>query len=102
MTKTEIEMKMKEIGNQQKFKEEMLQAKTFEEMIEVLKQYGIEVTVEELQTEIMPLVSDEGELTEESLEQVVGGGGWLQRKLWGICRWFFNQCGIDIGEYYGD
>lgn len=58
--------------------EEMLaklqKAKTVEEIIDIAKEYGKEVTVEKAQELLNQLGGTEGELSDDALEAVAGGG----------------------------
>lgn len=61
-------------------------ANGIEEIVAILNEYDVEVTVEELQQIVVN--STAGELTEEALE-MVAGGNWL-KKAWGHIKSALN------------
>ena len=54
--------------------------------LQAVKEYGVEVTAEELQEIVVK--SSAGELTEDALD-MVAGGNWL-KKAWGHIKSAFN------------
>ena len=95
--------RIKNIQDKDKFTEAVKNVKTAEEMVEVINAFGVEATLEEIETEFYSVFNDEtGEIDENSLNDVVGGcscGGWLQHKLYQFGRWIIKAAsGRDIGE----
>ena len=61
----------------EKLERELAQAGSMEEIQEILKNNGVEMTMDEIQ-KIMEEAAPEGELSEENLDAVAGGAGmWL-------------------------
>lgn len=74
MNRVEFEEKIKKIDNYGEILEKIKNVTDNEELLDVLKEYGIEITEEELE-DIIPkdLVNSEDEISEEDLENVAGG-----------------------------
>lgn len=89
MSRMEIEAKLQEIENKEAFIAALGKAASSEETVAVLKEYGIETSVEELEKELAQEECGK-ELEEEELESVAGGcicGGKLQHWLYNLaCR----------------
>lgn len=75
MTKMEFEEKLKGIEEKEKFLEEAKSADSPERIVEMLSNYGIKITIEELENDILPYITnqEEAELSEEDLDNVNGG-----------------------------
>lgn len=83
----EITMKkLAQIMQDEVANEKMENANGIEEIVAILNTYGVEVTEEELQQILAS--STVGELTEESLD-MVAGGGWM-KKAWGHIKSALN------------
>ena len=98
-----IKERLEMIQDKEKFAEAVKDAKSSEEMIEVLNSFGIETTVEEVENEFYSIFKEEtGELDENKLDEVSGGcscGGWLQHCFYQFGRWIIKMVGkYDIGD----
>ena len=78
-------MDPKELLKDEAFKESLANAKDYDEVIELFKAKGIEVT-EEMLKAAEAAASSEGELNEGALESVAGGSWWSDflRGLWPV------------------
>ena len=76
-------MDPKQLLNDNAFKEQLANAKSYDEVIELFKAKGIEVTEEMLKAAEAESASD-GELNEAALEGVAGGASWKDwlKYLW--------------------
>ena len=98
-----ISERLEMIQDKEKFAEAVKNAKSADEMIEVLNSFGIETTVEEVENESYSIFKEKtGELDENNLDEVSGGcncGGWLQHKFYQFGRWLIKKAsGYDIGD----
>jgi len=78
MATTNINEKIQELSNNKEFMEKVQKTTSIEAYQQLLAAYGIETTVEELKSgfEQMPSqVGENGELTDEAMDAVVGGRG---------------------------
>lgn len=74
--------KMKELKFDDAFAARVRSVASVEEYQQLLKEYGVEVSVEELQAdmdEIPPFVNEDGELTPEAMDAIAGGCWGLQK-----------------------
>lgn len=78
--------KLAEVMQNEAANERLENANGIEEIAAILKEYGVEVTAEELQEIVVK--SSAGELTEDALD-MVAGGNWL-KKAWGHIKSAFN------------
>lgn len=67
--------------------EKLEQANGIQEVADILREYGADVSVEELKSIVF--TSSEDELSAEDLELVVGGAGWW-KKAWGHIKAALN------------
>ena len=84
--------KIQELSTNKEFMEKVQKTTSIEEYHQLLAEYGVETTVEELKSgfEQMPSpVGENGELTDEALDAVAGG--------WGV-NWF---TGLSFGGQIG-
>ena len=73
-----IEEKVRELSNNKEFMDKVQKTTSIEEYQQLLAEYGVETTVEELQSgleQMASLFGGEGELTVEALDSVAGGWG---------------------------
>ena len=77
--------KLEKLMDTQDFMEAASACNTLEDLQKLLAEQGLELTVEELTALIAPVaVGADGELSEEALDNVAGGGrfiDWLYNKL---------------------
>lgn len=73
MTKDELKNMFAKVAENEEFKGAVKNCATEEELVAVLKQFGCEVTVEQLREEVLPAMKENGELDEAALEAVSGG-----------------------------
>ena len=88
MTTMELKSKLEAIDNIQTIIEEIRKSLDEDAVIEVLNKYGLDVTVDELTAFCL---EEEGELNEESLDIVAGGGkctydSWVHKVIWKFCQ----------------
>ena len=69
-------MDFEELSRNEEFKSKLENAQSVSELVEILREYGIETTEEELEA---AYAAQEGELSEENLEDVAGGCIWFPR-----------------------
>lgn len=67
---------LKKLMENEAAREELRKTKSPEELAEALKLYGIECTAEEIRSAMDATISNEGELSAESLDNVAGGIIW--------------------------
>lgn len=67
------EQKIKEVFSDQAFVESMLEMETAEDVQKALAEKGLDLSLAEIQSIKNSLENTEGELSEESLENVAGG-----------------------------
>ena len=79
MTET-IAKKLAVIMNNAEAKARLEKTANFDEAVAILKEYGVEITAEELKS--CAIGETDGELSAESLDQVAGGAKWWNR-VWG-------------------
>ena len=102
MTNKEFEIKLEAIENKEQCEADIANCSSLEEIQSVLSNYGISVSIAELEDFSAKIVSsDNGEFSEEDLEQISGGRINPQRFVWNVGRWIFKICGTDIGPYRG-
>lgn len=79
MTKEAIFEKLGELATNPDFEAAMVAAETKEASVEVLKKYGWDISLKEFEEDVLPAVvaiaGENGELSEESLDNVAGGIG---------------------------
>lgn len=88
MTKEEIYAKLNELGTNEELAEKLKHTTSKEETVALFNEYGLEVTADEFDEVIMPLiekVSNEKELSEGDLEDVSGG--------------FFGTVAVGVGSF---
>lgn len=86
--------KIEHLMDSEEFVQKLNLTNSVEEMQELFEQYGVEVSQEELnQLVALAYVGVDGELNEEAMENVVGGG--LFQKFW---DWLCNRNTKSIGE----
>lgn len=73
MTET-IAKKLAGVMNNAEAKARLEKTANFDEAVAILKEYGVEITAEELKSCAMG--ETDGELSAESLDQVAGGAKW--------------------------
>lgn len=73
MTKDELKNMFTKVAENEEFKSAVKNCATEEELVAVLKQFGCEVTAEQLREEILPAMQGAEELDETALEAVSGG-----------------------------
>ena len=80
--------KLQELGNDQEFAAKMQAAESAQDMLSVLAEYGIEATEEALVKALAceAMTTEDGELSEEMLGNVSGGG-----KVWDWGKSRFNN-----------
>lgn len=78
------------MGNEE-FNAKMHEAKTEQEFITLLNEYGVE-NVAEVYKEFMDTISKDGELNEEELDSVSGGGKGLVYYFEKFLDWLLKQC----------
>ena len=90
MTTNELKAMIEKLENMEQFMEDLRNAVEDEEVEAVLKNYGLEISLEDLESIRMP----EGELDEDSLDAVAGGKckckGPLKRLITRFCEWVFG------------
>lgn len=102
MTNKEFLIELEAIKNKEQCEADIANCSSLEEMQSVFSDYGINVTASELEEFSAKIVSSEnGEFSEDDLDQVSGGRLNPQRFVWNIGRWIFKRCGTDIGPYRG-
>ena len=70
-------MNIEHLMNNEEFKAKLSAAENTAEMAEVFASYGVEVSEEELKEAMAPVAAGEGgELSEDALDMVSGGGFW--------------------------
>lgn len=79
--------KLAEITKDNAANERLENANGIEEVVAILNEYGVEVSVEELKS--IAFTASNDELSVEDLEQVVGGAGWW-KKAWGHIKAAIN------------
>ena len=86
--------KIEQLMDSEEFVQKLNLTNGVEEMQKLFEQYGVEVPLEELNQMVsVAHVGVDGELNEEALENVAGGG-WFQ-KFW---DWLCNRNTKGIGE----
>lgn len=79
--------KIEQLMDSEKFVQKLNMTNGVEEMQELFAQYGVEVPLEELNKMVVSTsVGTDGELNEDALDNVAGGG-WFQ-KFW---EWLCNR-----------
>ena len=73
MNREELTERLNELVEDRQFAEALGAAESVEDMVRVLGEYGVNVTAEELEG-LVASVPATGELSEEDLEAVAGGG----------------------------
>ena len=89
MTNTELNAMLAKVENAEQLVAELRDVTEDEEVMEVLKRYNLEMTLEDLEG----LQLEEGELDPEDLDMVSGGckcKGILKRLITGLCEKLFG------------
>lgn len=87
--------KIEQLMDSNEFVQKLDMTNNVEEMQELFGRYGVEISLEELNRMVaVAHVGVDGELNEEALMNVAGGGGWFQ-KFW---DWLCNRNSEGIGE----
>lgn len=85
---TNIAERMQELANDQIFAEKIQAAASELELMSILEEYGIHATENDLVQFLSGFDSDDGELSEDMLDNVAGGGkfwDWVKDRFG---RWF--------------
>ena len=84
--------RIKQIQNVEKFQQELMDVKSAEEVLAVLKNHGVEATIAEVEAMLAQASQQKEELSEDDLETVAGGYirpwsiplvKWLIKKIFG-------------------
>ena len=90
MNKSEFAAKLSSIEDLEAFKAEIASVEEDDAIMEVLRSHNVNLTEED----ILSLSDDDEELSEDALDDVVGGckcKGFLKRTINNILFWFFEK-----------